>query len=227
MKIAVIGTQCVGKSTYIKDFIKKWPMYTTPEKSYRDVLKEKNLPHSSKATEQTQIEILNFLVDQATEYSKKDNVILDRSVLDCLAYSSWLNIKGKLSDKLLDQQRIIVRETLKLYDVLFFIPLTKASKIEIEDDGFRDIDPIFREEIDFIYKAFEESYHKGDGRVFPKDDTPPVIEIFGSPEERIALTAMYITEDGKVYGEETSLLNEIMPATEKTLHDIQKDMGHI
>jgi hypothetical protein len=179
------------------------------------------------ATEETQKEILNFLIDQATQYSKEDFVILDRCVLDCLAYSSWLNLKGKLSDEFLDQQRILVRETLRLYDILLFIPLTKAAPVEMQNDGFREIDPIFREEIDFIYKAFQNSYHSGDGRIFPKDDTPPVIEIFGSPEERIKMTEFYIKEDGKSYGEEQSLLNEIMPATEKTLKDIEVDMGRM
>jgi hypothetical protein len=227
MKIAVIGTQCVGKSTYIKDFLKKWTMYTTPEKSYRDAVKEKNLPHSSNSNEETQNLILNFLVDQAIEYSKSDNVILDRCVLDVLAYSSWLNMKGKISDEFLDQQRIIIRETLKLYDVLFFLPMTKVSPVDLTDNGFRNTDPIYREEIDFIFKAFQESYHKGDGRVFPKDDTPAIIEIFGSPEERIKMTEFYVMEDGKGYGEDQSLLNEILPATEQTLRDIQKDMGHL
>jgi len=227
MKIAVIGTQCVGKSTYVKDFLKKWPMYKTPEKSYREMLKEKNLPHSTKATSETQIVILDFLLDQVTKYSKDDNIIFDRSVLDCLAYSSWLNLKGELSDELLDQQRILVREALRLYDILFFLPITKVSPVDIKDDGFRDIDPIFREEIDTIFKAFNETYHKGDGRIFPKDDSPAVIEIFGNPEERIAMTGLYIMEDGKGYGEDQSLLNEILPASEQTLKDIQKDMGHL
>lgn len=227
MKIAVVGTQCVGKSTYIKDFLKKWPMYTTPEKSYRDVVREKNLPHSSNSNEETQTLILNFLVDQAIEYSKNDNVILDRCVLDVLAYSSWLNMKGKISDDFLDAQRIIIRETLKLYDVLFFLPITKVSPVELTDNGFRNTDPIYREEIDFIFKAFQESYHKGDGRVFPKDDTPAIIEIYGNPEERIAMTSFYVMEDGKGYGEDQSLLNEILPASEQTLRDIQKDMGHL
>ena len=132
-----------------------------------------------------------------------------------------------MSDKLLDQQRILVRESLRLYDILFFLPITKVSPVDIKDDGFRDVDPIFREEIDFIFKAFQETYHKGDGRIFPKDDSPAVIEIYGNPEERIAMTKFYITEDGKGYGEDQSLLNEILPASEQTLKDIQKDMGHL
>jgi predicted ATPase len=227
MKIAVIGTQNTGKTTYVNDFLKKWPMYTTSDKSYREIIKEKNLPHSQNSNEETQKLILDFLIDQVTETSKTDNVILDRSVLDCLAYSTWLCLNDKVSEKFLDQQRIIVRETLKLYDVIFFMPLTKASPIEIQNDGFRNIDPIFREEIDNIFKVFQESYHKGDGRVFPKDDTPAVIEIYGSPEERIKLTEFYITEDGKAYGEDDNLLNEVIGASEQDLKNIEKDMGII
>jgi hypothetical protein len=188
-------------------------MYSTPETSYRDLLKEKNLKHSKDSNEETQTLILNFLIDQAIEFSKKDNVILDRCVLDVLAYSTWLNLNGKVSDKFLDQQRITIRETLKLYDILFFMPLTKLNPIEIENDGFRETDSTFREEIDTIFKVFSESYNRGDGRVFPTTDSPALIEIFGSPEQRIVLTGLYITENGKAFGEDESLISGITPAT--------------
>jgi GTPase SAR1 family protein len=224
MKIAVIGTQNTGKTTYIDDFLKKWTMYKKPETSYRDLIKEKNLPHSKDGTEETQTLILNALVDQAIEFSKKDNVILDRSVLDVLAYSTWLCLNEKVSEKFLDQQRIIVRETLKMYDVLFFIPLTKTSKINIVDNGTRNVDPIYREEIDNIFKVFQESYHRGDGRIFPKDDTPPVIEIFGNEKERIKLTEFYIKEDGTAYGEDENLLNTVIPATPDDVKTIESRM---
>ena len=213
MKICCIGTQNVGKTTYIKDFLKKWPMYSTPKTSYRDLIKDKNLKHSKDSNEETQTLILNFLIDQAIEFSKKDNVILDRCVLDVLAYSTWLNLNGKVSDNFLDQQRITIRETLKLYDILFFMPLTKLNPVEIENDGFRETDLDFREEIDTIFKVFSESYNRGDGRVFPTTDSPALIEIFGSPEQRIILTGLYITENGKAFGEDESLISEIAPAT--------------
>jgi hypothetical protein len=215
MKIAIIGTTCIGKSTYVNDFLKKWQMYTTPQNSYRDKLKELNLPHSKESNEETQSLILNSLIDELTQTSKKDFVIYDRSVVDVLAYSTWLNLNGKVSDKYLDQQRILVRETVKLYDILFFIPITKVAPVNIEQNGFREIDPIYREEIDNIFKVFQESYNRGDGRIFPTDDCPALIEIFGSPQERIKLTELYITENGKSYGEDQSLISDIVPATFK------------
>lgn len=210
MKIAISGTQNTGKSTFLKDFINKWKMYETIDTSYRDLIKENNLSHSKNGTEESQKKILNYLVDQTIEATKKDFVILDRCILDNLAYSSWLHINDKVSERFLDESRILVRETLKLFDVIFFIPLTKFSNIPIEENSIRETDPKYREEIDTIFKAFEESYHRGDGRVFPKGDSPPVIEIFGNREERIKLAELYIREDGKCYGEDESL---IIPAT--------------
>jgi predicted ATPase len=210
MKIAVSGTHNTGKTTYIADFIKKWPMYETCDTSYRDLIKSEKLKHSKDGTEETQKIILDYLVEQAIQSSKKDFAILDRCVLDNLAYSTWLNLKGLVSDKFLDQSRILVRETLKMFDVIFFTPLTRVSEIPLENNEVRDLDPVYREEIDNIFKAFTESYHRGDGRIFPKGDSPPIIEIFGSPEERIKLTEFYIREDGKCFGEEESL---IIPAT--------------
>jgi hypothetical protein len=227
MKICISGSTNMGKSTFIKDFIKKWDMYETPAKSYRDILKEKNLPHSKESTEETQKVIMDFLVDQAIENSTKENVISDRCVLDCLAYSAWLNMKGIVSDKFLDEQRILVRETLKLYDIIFFVPLTKVANVPIENDGFREIDETFREEIDNIFKAFGQCYNQADGRVFPREDSPAWIEIFGSREERVKICELYIAENGDMYGGDESLLSDIIGATESDLKRIEKDMGII
>jgi broad-specificity NMP kinase len=125
MKIAVCGTSCTGKTTYIQDFLKTWTNYKNPEKSYRNLIKEKSLPHSTEGTEESQREILNSLVDQAIEHSKQDNIIYDRCVLDNLVYTSWLFLKEKVSEKFLEETRVLTRVTLKLYDIIFFIPLTR------------------------------------------------------------------------------------------------------
>ena len=210
MKISIVGTSCMGKSTYIKDFLKEWPMYKTPEKTYRDVIKEKGLVINELGNEESQRIILNVLVDQAIEYSKEDNVILDRCVLDNLAYTSWLNLNDKVSDKFLDETRLIVRETLKMYDILLFKPISKFNNIDIVSDGLRSVNPVYREEIDILFKAFQTSYLSGDGRIFPKEDCPAFIEIYGTPLERIKLTSLYIDKNGKPYGDDKSLINDIV-----------------
>jgi predicted ATPase len=215
MKIAVIGTQCIGKSTYIKDFLKKWPMYSTPDTTYRDLIKKEKLNCNELGDEKSQKMILDCLVDQAIKYSNQSHVIFDRCVLDNLAYTAWLNEEGRVSDDFFEQTRTITKETLKLYDILFFLPLTKFSNIPIVDDGVRSTDKVYREEIDMLFKVFQISYNKADGRVFPADDSPALIEIYGNPQERIALTEMYLQPDGNPFGDGESLISDIVQAKPK------------
>jgi hypothetical protein len=217
MKIAVTGTQCIGKSTYIKDFIKKWPMYSSPETNYRTLIKEGKINCNELGDETSQQLILDSLVDQIIEHSKSENVIFDRCVLDNLAYTAWLNEEGRVSDEFFEKTRLIVKETLKLYDIIFFLPLTKFSNIKIEENGTRSIDKVYREEIDLLFKVFQISYNKADGRVFPTDDTPALIEIYGNQQERIIMTEMYLKEDGSSFGDDNSLLSDIVQAKPKII----------
>ena len=54
MRVAVTGTACVGKSTFINDFLNNWEgIFTKPKKSYRDVLKESGLSHSKQTNKET------------------------------------------------------------------------------------------------------------------------------------------------------------------------------
>lgn len=219
MKIAISGTQCIGKSTFIQDFLKKWPMYRVAGGDCSSLIKEKNLKHSQESTEETQDIFLNHLIDQAFSCSKTDYVVFDRCVLDNLAYTTWLVLKGKLPNSYLEKVVPIVRETLKVYDIIFTAPITKVAPVEITANNTRDIDPVFREEIDNILKAFTESYHKHDGKIFDPQDSPALIEIFGKPEERIHMAELYVNESGNMYGEDESLI-QIPAEFDPELQDI-------
>ena len=87
MRIAFSGAANTGKTTMIKSFLYTWNTYTTPEKTYRDALKEKNLSHSSSTTTDTQWTILNFMVDEMLKYGKDSKVVYDRCPLDNLVYT--------------------------------------------------------------------------------------------------------------------------------------------
>ena len=217
MKICVTGTACQGKSTYVSDFLKNWNMYKTSEKSYRDIVKEKNLSINEDGNEDSQKIILDILVDQAISFTKDEDVILDRCVLDNLAYTVWLNLNGKVSDAFVEKTRTIVHETLRMYDIILFFPITKHSPINIVKEGLRSVNEQYREEIDSIFKIFQQSYLDGDGKIFPKNDCPAFIEIFGTPEQRIKLTELYINNDGKPYGDDDSLMSDIYMPPEKQI----------
>lgn len=208
MRIAISGTACQGKTTFLNDFIKRWPNYTTPETTYRDVIgKKKN--HSSKTTSTLQWDILNFMVDQLQECTADHRIIFDRCPLDNLVYSLWAHGKDKKGfDKdFIDKCIPVVRESLRFLDIIFFTPITKAAPVEIEEDSQRDSDKEYIEEIDHLFKAISQSYYKATSPFFVKDDRPALIEIFGKPEERIMMASMYLNENGDCYGDEDTLLD--------------------
>ena len=57
MRIATTGAQAVGKSTFVKDFLRNWPNYTTPKKTYRDLVKKKGLKINKEGTKDSQMAI--------------------------------------------------------------------------------------------------------------------------------------------------------------------------
>jgi len=230
MRIAISGTACQGKSTLIKDFLKEWDMYTTPEKTYRDYLTENNLPHSKETTKDTQWDILNFMVDTLQQYSKGDKVIFDRCPLDNMVYSLWAHEKDN-SD--LDRDFIkkcipVVRESLRFLDVIFFIPITKAAPIKIVEDDLRDTDEEFITEIDNIFKGIERQYLEGQkaSPFLPNEECPAIVEVFGNREQRLHMMRQYIDAEGDLLGENSSsILGEEVLDMEQILRDQQREMN--
>ena len=206
MRISISGTANVGKSTLVKDFLKNWPLYKTPSSTYRDVLKTGNYPHSKKCNKEGQWAIINHMIDEMQKYSNDDKVIFDRGPLDCLVYSMWAFEKKStdIDKEFIDKLIPLVRESMKFIDVIFFIPITKTSPVPIVNDGTREIDPVYIDEIDNLFKAMMYQYHHNLGRspFFSADDCPAIIEIFGKPEERILLLQQYLNVEGEVIGEE-------------------------
>jgi predicted ATPase len=214
MRIAISGTSCMGKSTLISDFLKEWPSYSTTKTSYREVLKEKNTPHSDNTTKDTQWAILNFMIDELQKTTPKDKIIFDRCPIDNLVYSIWANGKGvgDIDDEFIKKCLPIVKESLRQIDVIFYIPITKVARTpEIVDDGFRSINKTYRTEIDNIFQIISmEARDNPESPFFSREDRPPMIEIFGEPRERIEMMKLYIDAEGDPFEEGQSLISEEM-----------------
>lgn len=212
MRIGISGTQNIGKSTVVRDFIEKWGMYETPDVSYRDVLIENGLDCNQKTTPETQTIIMNHLCDHLMGTDRLDNIIIDRTPYDALAYTMWANAKGikGFTNEYVQTQIALARESASLFDVIFHIPIVKDHDIELEADALRDIDPLFREEIDNIFSAIFSTYFSQTGPFFKFGDCPAVIELFGSPEERMEMLKLYVNKDGLAYGEEDSLVTDVI-----------------
>lgn len=212
MRLAISGTASIGKSTLLKDMLKTWPNYTTPDISYRESIKKLNLPHSKQCTKESQWTILNHIVDTMQKHSDKTHIIYDRCTLDNLVYSMWAFEKqsSDINEAFIEKCIPIVRESLKMLDIIFFIPLTKVAPINIEANGMRETDSVYISEIDNIFKAFKQQYDlAGDSSpYFPKNDTPAIIEIFGNPEQRIALLQQYLNVTGDLHQSTSSVFED-------------------
>lgn len=209
MRIAFSGAACTGKTTTLNAFLEKWPNYTFVKSEYRDLIK-KTKNHSKNATAKTQREILDVLVKECSPYTAHDKVVFDRCPLDNLVYSLWahgVERKG-FTEKYIAETIEKVKESMRHFDIIFIFSRDLMPPL-IEDDGIRETDAIFVKETDNIFKAISKQAQADIAKspFFPKDDSPAVIEIHGTTEERIAQIALYVTPDGTAYGEEQSVFN--------------------
>jgi thymidylate kinase len=201
MKIAIMGCQNNGKSTLIKEFLKRWPMYKEVKSSYRNLIRTGKVTNNQKGTEESQKAILNCIIDDTQKATAKgdDFLVFDRCVMDNIAYSLWLNEKGKVSDEFIMDTKRIAFEAIRAFDIIFYLPL--REEIKITPKKGRDIDPVYRQEIDNIFRAIVGTYEKSAGIFFPKEDCPAVITLEGPPDLRIEQIPMYIKPSGKFFDE--------------------------
>jgi hypothetical protein len=209
-KIGIIGTQCVGKSTLIQDMKDKWSMFSSPEKSYRDLIKEKNLPINKEGTKESQETILNFLVDESMENVGKKKVIYDRTPIDNLVYSLWLFDKGisNVDEAFIDKTVSLVRNSIKFYSIIFYIPFCAENDVLLTAKPNRDVDPMYRSEIGHLFEGIYKAWEKTGSRFFDTNDCPAFIPLYGNRQERIAMLSMYINDKGEFYGESDSLISD-------------------
>jgi predicted ATPase len=209
MRIAISGAQNTGKTTLLNNFKYVWSNYTTPSKTYRDVLTEKNLPHSSKTTTETQWEILNFMIDEQQKHDKDANVIFDRCPLDNLVYTLWANSKEVegFDKEFVDKCITLTRESMRSLDIIFV--LRHDPSIKIEDDGVRDINIEYIREIDNIFEVLRMQYeqHYEADIFFPVNDSPGIIELPTNPQARIDIISQYLDPQGDLIGDEQSIFN--------------------
>jgi hypothetical protein len=206
MRIAVVSTQNNGKTTLVDAFKHFWPKYITPEQTYRELIKSQKLDINQTGTLASQKIIRNSLIDQAQQHVDIRYRIDDRCVLDNIAYTLWLADKGRIDDSTFIAESIIMcRETLKLYDIIFWLPLNDNIKME-DGKSDRDMDEKFREEIDSIFQAVYDGYLEQDGILFDKEDQPPMIILTGDLDEKIATLKEYIDDEGDLIVTEQSVL---------------------
>lgn len=148
MRIAVIGPQNTGKSTFINDFLTEFPHYKTQNKTYRDVIEKHGLSINQLTGIDSQKAIRDFMYSQIKE-NRNHDFIFDRCLIDNYVYTYVKYEQGEISKKFVEETEEMLLGSLKFIDVYFFIP-TSAS-IALVNDGTRDIDTLY---IDVVNNNF-------------------------------------------------------------------------
>ena len=178
MKIGCIGTQNTGKTTFIKDLIATYPQFTTPGKTYRDVIRKYGLKINQNATIAGQWVIFCSMLETINKRHSKP-VIFDRTPFDAYIYT--LYAAGK-PDGLEEMRELAVRSLEKL-DIIFMFPIEGNEHITLKADGLRDINATYRENINSLFLRELALV------AAMTDKLPPIYNITGSRHDRIAFAA--------------------------------------
>lgn len=102
--------------------------------------------------------------------------------------------------------------------------MTRDLMGPIENNMIRETDSEYILETDNIFKAINKQIQTtGASPFFPQNDSPALIEIMGTIDERLEQISMYVTQEGNMYGEDQSLINiDEINKMERLLRD-QKD----
>jgi len=208
MRISISGSACVGKSTLVESFKRRWPMYAYPQKTYRDIISENDLSHSSNTNEDTQLLILDWMLKEQEKFPSGSKVIYDRCGWDNLAYTLQGNSNDLISDEVTAATISLVRESMKGLDIIFW--LKRDPNIKIVNDAMRDTDPAFLQQTDQIFEDLMHQYCENlESDIFyPKEDSPLIIQVEGVDlDSRIAFIAEFIDRNGNLIETETSILD--------------------
>lgn len=210
MRISFSGSANTGKSTLTKQFLNRWPMYSTPSKTYRDVIIENNLQHSSNTNEETQLLILDWMMAEQLKFPKGSKIVYDRSPWDNLAYTLYGNLNGIISDEVTAATISLVRESMRHLDIIFWIKYN--DNIKIVNDNLRDTDPEYIKQTDAIFSQLFDHYMENleDDVFYPKEDCPAIIcidENFSSIDDRLMFISEFIDKNGNLIETENSILD--------------------
>jgi len=164
MKIGFCGTMSVGKTTLV-NALKELPEFKnyqirTERSKY---LMEMGIPLNTDSTYKGQ---LVFAAERAAELMQ-ENIITDRTIVDVMAFS-------KLSTSMKDYEKYHLNAALfhliKEYDMLFYV---SPEGVEIEDNGVRETNAVYRRAVDKEIKSIVEMHRSS------------ATTIKGTTEERI------------------------------------------
>ena len=194
VRIAISGSHSLGKSTFVNDWVQQHQEYIREEEPYRALRDWYTIEFRQASTRLHNGIQLHYNAGRTNRYhSPSENVIFDRSPVDYLAYSQYTanHATTDIDDAFVLSMVETVQDSLNFLDILAFVPVSEHWPIAMEDDGIRPVDLDYRDEVDAIFK---EIYRSNRFNVIPDHNTPKVVELWGSRDQRLLQLDQAISE---------------------------------
>jgi len=167
MRIGFTGTMSVGKTTLV-NALKELPefanyTFATERSKY---LRDLGIPLNTDSTIKGQ---MVFLAERASELIQP-NILTDRTIIDVMAFTS---LAKSIPHFMVDDFHQLASHLINEYDYIFYI---SPKGVELEDNGVRTIDELYRFNIDIQIQRII-------GQQFKK--IRKYVELSGTTEERI------------------------------------------
>ena len=148
MRIGITGAQSVGKTTLL-NALRSEPFfsgYSVCDEVTRELI-DMGFDINEAGSDITQTLIMQKHI--ANIYMN-DKMLTDRTSLDGLVYTTYLNLHSKVDLVTVEKAKAIYDKTIHEYDHLFYI----RPEFDLVDDGVRSINKSFRDEIVEIFEGY-------------------------------------------------------------------------
>jgi len=193
MRIAISGSHSLGKSTFVQDFLEKNPDYQYEQEPYRALMNQYEILFGDLQT-QNHIDLqLNYCIQTTLKYQAGNKVIFDRCPVDYIPYADYTakNAHTDIDDAYVSSLYHRIQPALEHLDIIVFVPIRENYKIELEDDGHRPVEDLYRTWVD---AAFKKLYRNNFQDLQAKSHKLKIIEISGPRDERVKLLEKTIEE---------------------------------
>lgn len=162
MKIALSGTQGVGKTTLFNILSEEsnFINYKFFNEIVRNLHKQYNIKINECGDDTTQL----LIAGEHFKNTLSNDIITDRCMLDCWVYTKYLFKYKKINEELFNIIKYYFDITIEKYDHIFYI----SPEFDIIDDNFRSIDKQFQNDTHLFFIEEVNKYkhiHKINGSI--------------------------------------------------------------